>query len=178
MSTFQDLRRLYSAWDQDEGNYLCESAQFARRFANEFHEHIGAPEYYIDSDRQTRKTYVELRQVILNSTGEQEYVLPERGILTRDNDGYFSFAVCLVLDHERNAFPKTRFGYKVRFLLIGSECNLDVSGKSFTFDIGDMDQYVHVYNHMIDVLKSSLSRKPWEAVERKLVGFIHGETGL
>jgi hypothetical protein len=139
MSPFEEIQQVCKKWSEDGHNYLIQSAQFAQRFANGFREYIGAPEHYLDLDRQTTKEYVEPRKIIRNSAGEEEAVLPKHGtdVLTRQDDGFFLFGVRFVVDSATNAFPKQSLVYVVRFRLVEAICEMKVAGESFSFEARD-----------------------------------------
>jgi hypothetical protein len=174
MSAFEEIQQLCKKWSEDEHNYLIQSAEFARRFANGFREHIGAPEHYLDLNRQATKEYVELRKIIRNSAGEEEVVLPKHGtdVLTRQDDGGFLFGVRFVVDSATNAFPKQFLTYVVRFRIVEAVCEMKVAGESFSFEVRDNSARAPVYDHMVAVLKKELERKPWNGAQTQTIGFL------
>jgi hypothetical protein len=97
----------------------------------DFREHVGAPEHYLDIDRQTKKAYVEPRKIPRESSSEEKSV-PEYGLdlVTREDDGFFVFGVRFVLDRATNAFPKSPFVYVVRFRLLEDNCEMEVAGET------------------------------------------------
>ncbi len=174
MSAFEEIQQLYEKWSKDGHDYLVLSAQFALRFANGFREHIGAPQHYLELDRQTTKEYVELRKIIRNSAGEEEAVEPRHGtdVLTRQDDGFFLFGVRFVVDSAINAFPKQWLIYLVRFRVVEDLCEMKVAGESFSFGARDNSARAPVYDHMVAVLKKELERKPWDGVQKQTIGFL------
>jgi hypothetical protein len=173
MSAFDELQQRYVKWAQEAMNYQVKSWQFTQRFAKGFQEYVGAPEGFFDADRKTIR-YVEPRKIIINESGEKETAEELHvGSLTLEDDGFYEFAVRLVLDQGINTFPKTAFSYHVRFRPIEDMCELKVAGGSFSFGANDSTTWVPAYEQMVNSLNANLDRKPWDVVrEKQTIGFL------
>jgi hypothetical protein len=174
MAFYDDLRQAYASWSDQESRYDANSSKYAYRFADGFREYLGAPLEYVTPDRQTKKPYVELCKVIKNAAGEDE--LEPTNLyraLTREEDGFFTFGVRIVLERAHNAFPKSNFGFHARFLPKENECELRIAGKTFNLNMSDDQAQIAVYEKMRETLLRWLNSKPWDVNQKDPIGFIH-----
>ena len=170
MTKIDELRGAYRDWRERNIAYHDAVVAFAANFARGFREYIGAPGTYNVPGRTTKKPYVEVRKL----TDEGNLVRANPGeLLTFEEDGYYKFGVMLALDYSENMYPKAGFGFSVRVRLKKDVCDLKVSDRSFTVKLADKDALNQAYDFMVDLLKTSFRREPWEVDEKRQIGFVH-----
>ena len=174
MALYDDLRQAYANWSDEDSEYHTQSAKYAHRFADGFREYLGAPLEYLANDRRTKEPYVELCKIVKDAAGEDR--LESANIyeaLTREDDGYFSFGIRLVLERAPNTFPKSRFGFHSRFMPKENKCELRIAGKTFDLDMSDDGARISAYEKMKENLLRWLVSKPWDVDQKDPIGFIH-----
>src|ERR1700730_1511390 len=180
MTLFDDLRKDYTRWDEAHSRYEQECILFAQQFLEAFKSYIGAPNNYVDIDRQT-KWYVEPMEVTRDRSGE--YHFKEAGSLVdlvqRDEDGYQQTGLRLTIDRQANSFPRGYFSFLVRFIIRPSECEIRVGfdNKQFSFPTSDPKKMTPVFDYMIQALRDVLAIEPWSVSKKAQIGFVPSRNG-
>src|SRR5665213_1872541 len=171
MVKFDELRGAYRDWRKRGIAYHDASVAFAGNFARGFREYIGAPATYNVIDDTTKKFYVEARKI----TDEGKLVRAEHPgeVLTFEEDGYYKFGLTLTLDYDENSYPKAAFGFTVHYQAKNDVCDLKVSDKAFTVKLTDEGAFNPAYDFLVEMLKQSFSREPWQMDEKRQIGFVH-----
>jgi hypothetical protein len=176
MAMYDELRHVYANWSQTKIDYWQDAARYARSFTEGFGEYLGAPREYVESDRTTKRPYVQLCKIV-KVDGEDDDLQPTNWLdaLTREEDGFFEFGIRLVLERAVNSYPKTAFGFSVGFFPKENHCELRVAEKTFRLEMTNDSTRVPVYDHMNEWLNRWLQAKPWEIDRKRQIGFIHSE---
>jgi hypothetical protein len=173
VTIYDDLRKDYGRWCEQNRIYWLNSCVYAFEFAAAFRNYLGAPDHF--RDEGTKHPYVEACKVVADQdTDKQHFESTELyDLLTRGDDGAFTFGVTVVMEIEPNAFPKEPFGFTIGMLPRDDKCTMTIAGRRFEIDMSD-DQARHpAYQHMVTILQKWLRSKPWN-VERSEsnIGFV------
>ncbi len=189
MSTFDDLRSLYTTWTELGLQHERDAAQLVWNLAKGFAKQIEAPDTYPELPSDKAKPYIEPwyvkanryiqpRKAVQDETGEIQFHVPEHPmeVVTRDM-GFWISGIMLVLDRAANQYPKTHFQFFLKFSLKDRQCELSIerdAGQKFTFDIDHLDEAKPVYEYMVQMLQKLLSMPPWSTLEKSPIGFALG----
>jgi hypothetical protein len=173
VTIYDDLRKDYGHWREQNRIYWFASCVYASEFATAFGDYLGAPDHF--RDEGTRHPYVEACKVVADQeTDKQHFESTEaHDLLTRGNDGVFMFGVTVVMETEPDGFPKEPFGFTIGMLPRGDRCTMMIAGKRFEIDMSDDQARLPAYDHMVTILRKWLRSKPWD-VERSEnnIGFV------
>jgi hypothetical protein len=177
MTAYDELRDLYKAWRDRYTQYELVSAQLVWSLASGFAKHIGAPESYPDLGTRHPKWYVYPQKVIRDENGEIHYEEPKTRMdaITRDDTGYWTSSIAVVLEQAANAYPKMSFCFFLRFIIRDRQCEIyldEINHLRLDLSIDDTNNYGQVYASMRDMLKKMLSMQPWSTGEKSPIGFV------
>lgn len=175
MTIFEELRTAFRGSQDTYREYARASLIAAQQLAHEFREYLGAPENYADPDDETRRPYVRLLSFQLQD-GAPVAAAPESqaGLLARDPDGYWRFAIALTLDRDADVFPKQNLAFFLRLKVHGGVWQvqlLDREFHDFRFTAAEGDGKRELFEHMVDMVRRLLDAKPWEGEEKLPIGF-------
>lgn len=175
MSTFDELRKLYTIWAGSHSKYQSDSMQLVLGLANGFCRHIGAPKTYQDFDGSS-KEYVFPLEAFRDTEGKIHLNKPEHmiDVLTRDEDGYWIAGIAVALDRAENSYQKTIVQFYIRFILRDHMCELHIGDESdgkFEFDVDKADSGKPAYEYMVSLLRKLLSLQPWSTWKKAPIGF-------
>jgi hypothetical protein len=174
-SIFEELRVAYRASQETYREYARDSLVAAQQLAHGFREYIGAPETYTDPDDETKRPYVRLLSFQIQE-GLPVAAQPEAhsDILTREDDGFWRFAISLSIDRDADTFPKQQLAFFLRLKLHGGIRHVQLLDDGFQdFRVpgtGETDEHA-LFDHMVGMVNRVLSAKPWEGVEKLPIGF-------
>jgi|SRR5271166_2892136 len=134
--------------------------------------------------RGPASVFVEPTKAVHDGFGSFQFSPPKHGfaldIVTRDNEGFWTSAVTLVLDREADDFPKWGFQIFLRFFLKDRQCELTVDdwgiSEKFCLNIDNPAGFEPVYEYMVQIvqkfLSTLLSPPPWSTTDRPKIGFV------
>lgn len=181
MSTFDELRSLYIAWDDSHQQHHRDATQLALTFASGFSGYLGAPETYIDFNTRINKRYIQPMTATRDEDGIVHFDEPKTflDVITRDENGYWTFGIKIVLDRMANAYPKSEFQYFIKFALRDRLCELHIGhegGRKFELNLDSPDSMRQAYDFMLEMLRKVLTTQPWSTGEKAPIGFAVPET--
>jgi hypothetical protein len=180
MSIFDEFRTGFTQWHDAHASYERDSAVFAIRFVNDFKTYIGAPESYHDMIGDTR-FYVQQQAVTQADSGNYEF----RNVTTLmeaiercQEDGFWETGITLTLEKATNTFPKSYFTFLVRFILRDMQCDMQIGfdKREFSFDRSDVKNAHPVFAYMVDLVRRTLTIRPWDIPSKQPIGFIWPQT--
>jgi hypothetical protein len=175
MSIFEEIQAAYRASQETYREYARASLAATQDLAHRFREYLGAPETYSDPEDETRRPYVRLLAFQIQD-GVPVAAQPESHaeLLAREDDGFWRFAISLMIDRDSDSFPKQQLAFFLRLKLHGGIRHVQLLDDGFQdFRIeesGETDERA-LFEHMVEMLKRLLRAKPWEGVEKLPIGF-------
>ena len=175
MSIFEQLQIAYRASQEAYREYARASLLAAHELAHQFREYIGAPETYTDPEDETRRPYVRLLSFQMPE-GMPVAAQPDSqaDLLTREDDGFWRFAMSLTLDRDIESFPKQQLAFFLRLKIHAGTWHvqlLDNGYQEFIIAAAPQSDKHALFDHMVEMVNRLLSAKPWEGVEKLPIGF-------
>jgi hypothetical protein len=176
MSRFTDLRSQYIKWTDQHWEYRTNAAEFVRSLTKGFAAYIEAPDTYKEIGSGSVKRYVEPIKAVRDESGEYQFSVPENAldVVTRDEEGFWTSGITLVLDRGADAFPKAGFQFFLRFLLKGRQCELNIDWKTsrkFSTNLDNPAELEPIYECMVQTIREILSTPPWSTLDKPRIGF-------
>jgi hypothetical protein len=182
MSTFDVLCSEFKVWRQRYIDDHHASMNFALQFVKKLQNYIGAPDSYKQlsfSETTATNKYVEAKKIIFQDEYTYKTATPDSilDLIQRDEDGYWSFAVCITLEVAPNAFPKQSFAIPVFFIIDDGSAKLRITKMhdgEFAYSLGDDTKNSAAYDFIVELLRENFKRKPADQVSTKTpIGFTY-----
>lgn len=177
MTIYEDLRQRYGQWKQANSDYWFNSGRYASNFADGLREYLGAPESFNDPATGTRRSYVQLCEVVDDAQSPGGWRLKPakfHSALSLGDDGFLTFGVAVILERGPNTFPKSEFDFSIGMLARGERCTLRIAGEEFDVDVKSDASRGPAYQHMVKQLENWLAMEPWDMGGNKNpIGFVH-----
>ena len=175
MTIFDELQEAYRASQDRYRDYARDSFAAAQALAHDFRLYLGAPETYTDPEDETRRPYVRLLSFQIQD-GLPAAVQPEShlDIMAREDDGFWRFAIALILDRDSQSFPKQSLAFFLRMKVHGDDTHvqlLDNGVQDFHLGTSETGGKEALFDHMTEMVNRLLRAKPWEGVEKLPIGF-------
>jgi hypothetical protein len=182
MAEFDELRKLYTVWQQRHRQHEQDTAQLVLSLARGLTAYLEAPATYADMATSGEKRYIEPVKAVRDKEGcitFRDFKFFTDAV-TQECDGYWISGICVTLDEGSNYFPKSRFTFLVRFALRGTKCEIYVGREKdnrFDFDTADAQSVIPIYEYMKNVLRDLLSLPPWGDNQNSPIGFALPRSG-
>ena len=175
MTIFDELRADYVKWREASAKYEEECSDFARRFCLDFKTYLGAPDQYLELDKQP-KWYVQPLSVTKDEGGEYHFedAASPVDMIERDDEGLWMTGCKLTIDQAPANFPKGYFAFLIRFVIRGENCELlaGFNNKKFEFSKNDAQGKVRIYEYFVDLIRGVLALDPWDFPTKQSIGFV------
>jgi hypothetical protein len=98
-------------------------------------------------------------------------------LIQRDEDGYWSFAICITLEVAANAFPKQSFAIPIFFIIDDGSARLRITKMhegEFAYSLVDDRKNSAAYDFIVELLRENFKTKPADQVSTKTpIGFTY-----
>jgi len=168
MTIFADLQALVTEWDQATTAYDEDAGKLAITFCNELGSYLEAPSGKIEPLKVTVDAYGNTCYEVCHSPFS---------ILTKDDRGFFHFAVSVKVPRHDTSPTFLCLTYDIWFFVRDQKCEIEVSRdrEKFSVPLSADNRFVPVFEYMIRVMKSVLAYKPWDS-EKPKIGFVLGSS--
>jgi hypothetical protein len=177
MTIFDELQAAYRDSQDRFRDYARESLEVAHTLAQEFRAYLGAPDTFTDPEDDTRRPYVRLLAFQIQD-GVPAAVQPEShlDLLAREEDGFWRFALALILDRDSLSFPKQSLAFFLRLKVHDGIWHVQLLDDGVQdFQIPEAatasPEKAALFGRMVAMVQRLLDAKPWEGVEKLPIGF-------